>query len=83
MSFHDRLADGAIRDDNTPGEFRGMAQKHANAFWAYAVLGPGVWYFFGLWWSFIPLGMALLAATQSISATRVAQILEQRSSDGP
>lgn len=78
MSFHDSLAEGALRDGNTPDQFRNAAQRHANAFWFYVAIGGGVWYFFGWGWSLLPFGLAALTGMQSVSSTRLAGKLEQR-----
>lgn len=83
MSFHDRLAEAALRDGNTAEQFRAAAQKHANAFWFYAAIGAAVWYFAGWGWSLIPLGVAVFTALQSASSTLTARRLEQLEPFGP
>lgn len=77
MSFHGNIAESAVRDGNTPEQFHAAAQRHANAFWIYAAIGAAVWYFFGLWWSLMPLSLAAFVAVQSVSSTLVAGKLEQ------
>lgn len=79
-SFHDRLADAAERDRNTPGEFSAAAQKHANAFWMWAIAGVVIWLLFSFVWALIPFALAALAAAQSVSSTRVAKRMEARQS---
>lgn len=74
-TFHERLADQAIRDGNTPSQFRAAARSHANAFWIWMTLGGIIWFFFG-WWALIPVVLGLFAATQGISSTLVARELE-------
>jgi hypothetical protein len=76
MLFHDAIADAARRDGNRPEEFRAAAQRHANAFWFYAAMGGGVWYFLGGGWALIPFGLSAFFAFQSVSATDVARKLE-------
>ncbi|MGH8193773.1 MAG: hypothetical protein ACREQ8_05130, partial [Woeseiaceae bacterium] len=76
MSFHDRLAEAALRDGNTPEQFRTAAQKHANAFWLLAALGAAVWYFAGWGWSLIPFSLGALKVLQSVSSTLTARKLE-------
>jgi hypothetical protein len=77
MSFHDSLAEGALRDGNTPAEFRAAAQRHANAFWFYMIIAAVTWFFFGWGWSLLPFGLALFVALQSVSSTLVAGKMEQ------
>lgn len=83
MSFHDRLAEAALRDGNTVEQFRAAAQKHANAFWLYAAIGAAVWYFAGWGWSLIPLAVAVFTALQSASSTLTARRLEHLEPIGP
>lgn len=73
MSFHDRLAEAALRDGNTPEQFRAAAQKHANAFWFLVAVGAAVWYFAGWGWSLIPFSLAALTAIQSVSSALTAR----------
>lgn len=77
-TFHERVAEKAIRDGNTPAQFRAAAQRHANAFWIWVALGGAVWFIFGFWWALIPLAVALFKTAQSVSSTLVAQKLEDR-----
>lgn len=78
MPFHATLADAALRDGNTPEQFRAAAQRHANAFWFYAAIAGGLWYFLDWRWALLPLGLAALVAVQGVSSTLVARRLEQR-----
>jgi hypothetical protein len=50
---------------------------HANAFWVYFASSVAVWWFVGQWWALLPGALALFVATQSISATSVAQRIEK------
>jgi Flp pilus assembly protein TadB len=77
MSFHDNLAEAALRDGNTAQQFRDAAQRHANAFWFYALIGACVWYFIDWAWSLLPFALAILVAIQSVSATVVARRLDR------
>lgn len=77
MSFHEKIARAAIRDGSTAAEFRTAAQKHANAFWFYAVIGAGVWFFTSWGWALIPFGLAAFVAMQSVSSTLTAKKLEE------
>lgn len=77
MSVHDRIAETALDDGNTPHQFRAAAKSHAKAFWLFAAIGAGVWFFAGWGWSLMPLGLALLVAVQSISSTLTAKRLER------
>ena len=76
MSFHDRVAQAAFRDGNTPDEFRTSAQKHANAFWFFLLLGLAIALFASLFWAVMPLALAGIAALRSISATLTARRLQ-------
>lgn len=78
MSFHDALAETALRDGNTSEQFRAAAQRHANAFWFYAAIGGGIWYFLSWEWALVPFGVTAFVAFQSVSSTLVARKLEQR-----
>jgi hypothetical protein len=78
MSFHGALTEAALRDGNTPEQFRVAAQRHANAFWFYTAIGAGIWYFLSWHWALIPFGVAFFVAFQSVSSTLVARKPEQR-----
>lgn len=79
-SLQDRLADAAERDRNTPAHFRAAAQNHANAFWMWGMVGVVAWLLFSFVWALIPFALAVLAATQSVSSTLVANRMEDRQS---
>ena len=76
MSFHDQIAEAALRDGNTPDQFRAAAQRHAKAFWFLAILAAAVWFFAGWGWAVVPLGLALVTAFQSVSSTLTARKLK-------
>ena len=76
MSFHDELAELALRDGNTPEEFRTVAQQHALWVWIFAAIAAAVWYFVGWTWSAIPLVIAILSAVKFVSAMVTARKLE-------
>lgn len=76
MSFHDELAELALRDGDTPEEFRTVAQQHALWVWIFAAVAAAVWYFVGWAWSAIPLAMAILTAVKFVSAMVTGRKLE-------
>ena len=79
MSFHDRVARDALRAGNSPEEFQTSAQRHANAFWAYAAVGVFIWYVLSWGWSLIPFALAGLALLKSMSSTMTARKLRDMS----
>jgi len=54
VSFHDEVAQKALRDGNSTDDFAAAAQKHANASWLYGIVAALVYYFFGWLWA-LPL----------------------------
>lgn len=76
MSFHDSLAEAALRDGNAPHQFRDAAKRHANASVLLAVAGVALWFLLGWGWSVVPFALATLTALQSVSATMTGRKLE-------
>lgn len=60
----------------TAKDFDRPAQKKANSFWIYAISAAIVGYYFK-WWAILPAVMAIVAAAQSLSATRCADQLRR------
>ena len=82
MSFHLHVAETAIRKGDTPQLYRTAAQTNATAFWLFAVVGAGVWYFVGLGWSLIPFLIAVFFAVFSVGSLFTARDLEHRALSG-
>ena len=75
-SLHGKMAIEAISRGKNARDLHGCSQEHANAAWLYAIAGSIIWYFFGWGWALIPFGFGIYAATQSISATLIAENIE-------
>jgi hypothetical protein len=82
MGAHDQMALKARLDGKTSVQFRRAAQKHANAFWVYAIIAGAVWYFTAWYWALIPLALAALVMSQSFSATAIANRMEEYEAKG-
>lgn len=59
----------------TAADFDEAAQRQANAFWFFVVVGGLVWWFASPWWAIIPGALALVCAISSITSTRAALAL--------
>jgi hypothetical protein len=81
MKLNKDIALAARRNGESSVLYRVAAQKHANAFWIYACIGVGVWWWVEQWWWLIPAFLAVFVAFQSISATAVARRLEDYEAD--
>ena len=55
----------------TAADFDRAAQRHANAFWLWAIAAGALAYFLG-WWALIPAALAVWSAVSSIGCTRAA-----------
>lgn len=77
MSIHDQMALNARLDGQTSAQYRGAAQRHANAMWVYIIIAGLVWYFASWIWALIPFALAAFVAIQGVSATLIAQRLEK------
>jgi hypothetical protein len=77
MSFHNQVALRARLDGQSSKQFSDAAQKKADATWIYLIIVAVVWYFSNWMWAMIPLALTILNIAQSISATLVAQRLQQ------
>lgn len=76
MSFINKLVQNALSMNKNSSDFTVAAQKNANATWFYAILGGVLWYFLNWIWSLLPFFLAIYSAIHSISATLIANKLE-------
>lgn len=77
MSFHGKMARQAYLKGHASEEFKGAAQRHANAAWIFAILTGLVWYFVSWRWAMIPLVVTAWTTFQSISASLIAMEIEK------
>jgi hypothetical protein len=77
-SFHERVADRAVRDGERSSDFRAAAQAKATAFTIWLGIAVVVWLAIGFGWALFPMALAGFAGIQSVSATQVARAMESR-----